>query len=206
MRVAITGTHGVGKSTLALLLATELQLPLIEEIARAAAERMGYASTQQIVKANIIDKQRFQEAILSCQINAEFRHYAKGFVADRSVIDVAAYAAWYKLPEAIEMRKHAVEYARRNYDLLFYLPLGDWPAEDDGFRLTDRKSQEQIDALIGKMISKLNNVVMITSCTPGERLGEALTWVGTLRRLRATRPEEMISDVAALSQHGLNMR
>ncbi len=97
MRIAITGAHGVGKSTLALMLATELQLPLIEEIARVVAEKMGYASTQEIVKANTIDRQRFQEAVLSCQINTEFRYYARGFVADRSVLDVAAYAAWYKI-------------------------------------------------------------------------------------------------------------
>ncbi|MGI9862702.1 AAA family ATPase [Moorella naiadis] len=201
MRIAITGAHGVGKSTLALLLATELQLPLIEEIARVAAEKMGYTNTRDIIAAGLIDKQRFQETILSCQINTEFRYYANGFVADRSVLDVAAYAAWYKLPEARDMRKNAVEYARRNYDLIFYIPLSDMPAEDDGFRLTDRKSQEQIDALIGKMTGKLNNVVKISSRTPGERLGEALTWVGTLRRLRAIRPGEMINDVAILDQY-----
>lgn len=65
MRIAITGAHGVGKSTLALLLATELQLPLIEEIARATAEKMGYMNTREIVAANTIDRQRFQEAILT---------------------------------------------------------------------------------------------------------------------------------------------
>lgn len=103
------------------------------------------------------------------------------------------------------MGKNAVEYARRNYDLLFYIPLGDLSAKDDGFRLTDRKSQEQVDALIGKMVDKLNNVVKISSSTPGERLGEALTWVGALRRLRATHPDKAINDVATLSQHVSNM-
>lgn len=184
MRIAIAGAHGVGKSTLAALLAVELDLPLIEEVARAVAAEMGYMSTQEIVAANMIDKQRFQNSVLTCQLNTEFRYCTRGFVSDRSVIDIAAYTAWYKLPEAKEIRKSAIEYAKKNYDLLLYIPLGDAPVEDDGFRLVDRKSQEQVDKLIARMIGKLNNVVRITANTPDKRLGEVLSWVEELRKLR----------------------
>jgi len=182
MKIAISGAHGVGKSTLAALLATELQLPLIEEVARTVAREMGYMSTQEIVAANVIDKERFQKTVLSCQLNTEFRYCAKGFVSDRSVIDIAAYMSWYKLPEAIGVKKNAIEYARNNYDLIFYIPLDERPVEDDGFRLVDRKSQEQIDRLIAGMVAKLPNVCRLEAKTPGERLGEALEWVGLKRR------------------------
>jgi hypothetical protein len=134
MRIAISGAHGVGKSTLAVLLSTELQLPRIDEVARTVADKMGFSSTQEVVKAHPMDKERFQNTILSCQINTEFSNYARGFISDRSVIDVAAYSTWYKLPETAKLRQNAVAYARQNYDLLFYIPLGDIPAEDDGFR------------------------------------------------------------------------
>lgn len=182
MRIAISGAHGVGKSTLAVLLATELQLPLIEEVARTVAGEMGYMSTQDIVAANALDKQRFQNAVLDCQLNTEFRHYTRGFVSDRSVLDIAAYMAWYKLPEAREVKKNAIEYAWNNYELIFYIPLDERPAEDDGFRLVDRKSQEQIDRLIAGMVAKLPNACRLEGKTPGERLGEALEWVGLKRR------------------------
>ncbi|MEW8957807.1 MAG: ATP-binding protein [Moorella sp. (in: firmicutes)] len=181
MRIAISGAHGVGKSTLAIVLATELQLPRIEEVARTVAEKMGFMNTGEIVAANVIDKQRFQNTVLSCQLNTEFRYGARGFVSDRSVLDIAAYMAWYKLPEAREVKKNAIEYARNNYDLIFYIPLDERPAEDDGFRLADRKSQEQIDKLIAGMVAKLPNACRLEGKTPGERLGEALTWVGALR-------------------------
>lgn len=181
MRIAISGAHGVGKSTLAVLLATELQLPLIEEVARTVAGEMGYMSTQDIIAANVIDKQRFQDTVLSCQLNTEFCYGARGFVSDRSVLDIAAYMAWYKLPEAREIKKNAIEFARNNYDLVFYIPLDERPAEDDGFRLVDRKSQEQVDKLIAGMIAKLPNACRLEGKTPGERLGEALKWVGLKR-------------------------
>jgi nicotinamide riboside kinase len=174
LRIAISGAHGVGKSSLALLLATEVNLPLIEEVARTVAEKTGFHNTQEVIDAHPLDKERFQNAVLSRQLNTEFQHGAQGFVSDRSVIDIAAYSTWYKLPLAKKVRQNAVEYARNNYDLVFYIPLDERQAEDDGFRLVDRESQKRISILIACMVAKLPNVYWLGGTTLAERLKHAL--------------------------------
>lgn len=180
MRIAISGAHGVGKSTLAVLLSTELQLPRIDEVARKVAVEMEI-SPRQIRKTDMATRRRFQAEILKRQLLEEFRYQATGFVSDRSVLDVIAYTIWYKIPDAKELQKNAVEYAKRNYDVIFYIPPSYMQLEDDGFRFIDQKSQEEIDKLLCGMFKKLPNMMIIKGQTPGERLGEALTWVGALR-------------------------
>lgn len=163
MRIAICGAHGVGKTTLANALAKELKLHLIEKVARRVAVGLGYASTKNIIAQDIISREAFQHAVLERQLLQEFFLYASGYVSDRSVIDIAAYTTWYSVPGWQGMQKSAIEYAQQNYDLLVYVPLGATLAKDDGFRLTDQKSQRQIDMLITGMIAKSDNVLRLTA-------------------------------------------
>lgn len=182
MRIAITGTHGAGKTTLATLLAETLHLPLIREVARTTAFGMGYKSTADILAASKDRKANFQCEVLNNQLFDEFWHRGKGFISDRSVLDVIAYMRLYELddmiPDLDNLEENAIDYAAKNYDLVLYLPLiSDGPVADDGFRLTDKESQEKVDKWIRMMADQLPNGKIISEKTLEGRLRHALLLV-----------------------------
>ena len=92
---------------------------------------------------------RSQLAILGRQIYEEQR--LGSFVADRSVLDNLAYLALIVEPNDIPLLRLALEfareYARRNYDLLVYVPI-EFPCPEDGLRSTDEDARERVDEII----------------------------------------------------------
>ena len=183
MRIAITGTHGVGKTTLAKVLSETLHLPLITEVAREVAVAVGYKSTMEIIADSPARKVSFQVTLLGAQSAREFYNRTKGFVSDRSILDIIAYMRLYELeniePNLDTLTENAIDYAATNYDLVLYLPLiGEGPVANDGFRLTDRVSQEKVDTWIACMVNQLPNGKIIVENTLKDRLKHALLAVG----------------------------
>lgn len=145
MKIAISGSHGVGKTTLARALSKELGLPMISEVAREVAKKQGFETTEQIWHAFKIQRMIFQLNVYFHQIKAEEDSW-RGFIADRSVFDVVAYCIFYDLPLGLieYLRSDAIQHSRR-YDLIVYCPVPGGELEDDGFRLVDKESQIMID-------------------------------------------------------------
>lgn len=166
MKIAISGAHGVGKTTLAQALSQHLELPAIEEVVRGVARKCGYKTTAQIRDAQQQDKLEFQENVFQEQIDTETR-FGNDFVSDRSVFDMVAYAMLYGLPDTDTqiMYIKALHHSEW-YDWIVYcpVPLGS-SIENDGFRLTDDCSQLFIDSYIFSMLQyakcpvlKLSNI------------------------------------------------
>ncbi|MGL5956174.1 MAG: ATP/GTP-binding protein, partial [Brevinema sp.] len=86
MNISFTGTHGIGKTTLALWLAEILESTYIPEFAREFLEQ-GFAIDTPI---NFIN---FETTILQRKIETELRAdlIGKGMVSDRSYLDYAVY-------------------------------------------------------------------------------------------------------------------
>lgn len=154
MKIAISGAHGVGKTTLAGKLAKALALPQIEEVVRSVARDFGFRTTGQIQKSGLLDKCLFQNTLFVRQAVTEMQ-FKNGFVSDRSMLDFVAYCYLYNLPDHyVEiLQKEALRHSEF-YDLLVYCPIPDVVLENDGFRLTDKDSQKVVDAAIRGLLNE----------------------------------------------------
>jgi nicotinamide riboside kinase len=151
IKIAISGTHGVGKTTLAKRLAESLYVPLLSEVARDVAVSTGIEHTEQISKGSMLTRIMFQGAVFGMQGLKEKMH--GGFVSDRSILDCIAYCHLYCLPEHfISTLEEAALIHTGGYDLIIYCPIPGCHVQDDGFRLTDKISQQKVDIYIQELI------------------------------------------------------
>ncbi|SHJ77998.1 ATP/GTP-binding protein [Desulfofundulus thermosubterraneus] len=182
-RIAITGAHGAGKTTLAKALSETLDLPLITERARVVARNMGIGHCRELVQNRAL-AWRFQEEVLEAQIRAQSEHPG-GFVSDRSTLDCIAYFRLYlgdrfRGAEASRYYYRARFHAWRKLDLLVYVPPVS-RVEPDGFRLEGFAGQ--VDSLIRAEVDMAEGyglAVVRVGCGPvNERVAEVLAYLYT---------------------------
>lgn len=147
-RIALSGSAGVGKSTLARRLAQVLDLPFIHEGMREYLERTGadlHALGPDGVRALVLDLWREREAA-----EADALRSAGGFVADRSSYDFGAFWLYYRFAREDEAthRLLADALAPDRYDVVYLLPWGTIPLVADGIRSSDRFVQLHSQLLI----------------------------------------------------------
>lgn len=150
-RIAIVGSFSTGKTTLAEAAAEPLDLPLLPEVAREVAAE-GFK----------LDKDATPEVetlIFLRQYRNEMRH--ADFIADRSLLDVMAYAGW-----VLDHQEHRREFAlwdtcveiaehqlRSQYSHIVYLPI-EFPIVLDGLRPDDPAFQADIDRRIRDLLDR----------------------------------------------------
>lgn len=160
-RIFISGSHGIGKSTLAKLLSDKLGWELKTEAARSVIEKMGNPKdmdfTQQI---------SFQEAVYKAQRKNQAHSYLDyseddrtGMVVDRSLLDVGAYLEMFYDKAGVVTPEDFKAYANLRMkiledfflsdgDLLVILPLRGEKPVDDGVRFLD--GQEEFQEILMK--------------------------------------------------------
>lgn len=159
MRIAICGTHSVGKTTLARALASRLSLPLIEEVARTAACHLRISSCRELAEGRLWRAALFQLHVFHLQLAQESEH--KEFISDRSVIDVLAYSKFYQLPSELiwsmenQIRERICSY--NFYDFIVYCPITGH-AVPDGFRFEDERSREVVDRIMNELLTRFTPV------------------------------------------------
>ena len=147
MKIALIGTHGVGKTTLCFDLAARLKrldrgVHLVTEVARDCPLPINRDTT--------LDAQTW---ILHTQCAREIAGEASGdvVVCDRSVLDNYAY-----LVHALGRRPELDPWIHRwcqTYSGLFKVPLWQKP-RFDGTRDTDLAFQSEIDAVIDRLVAE----------------------------------------------------
>lgn len=184
-RIAVSGAHGVGKTTLATSLAEELGLPLIGEVAREVARDFGFKTTGEIVASNPGKKTLYQINVFYAQIKAE-KGRRRGFVSDRSVFDSLAYSLFYGLHSTVGYLLDEALAHSKNYSLIVYCPIPtpDGPA-DDGFRLTDRASQQRVDEYLSQLLEWAECPVLRLTADRGTWLEQVLEYLGRVSSLPA---------------------
>lgn len=147
-KVALVGTHGVNKTTIAYELAGVLKrkgrtVELLTEIARECPFPLNEQATAEAYQW-IIARQ--------VQLEIEKTPRADVLVCDRSVLDNFAYYAR-RFGQTSEEALALGAYCRswmRSYDLLVRLPITEALAPD-GFRSTDTAFQREIDRLCDEL-------------------------------------------------------
>ncbi|MEI7810440.1 MAG: ATP-binding protein [bacterium] len=162
MKIAIIGAQGVGKTTLAQQINIDYpELKILPEAARLA-QKAGY-------KLDHTATVETELWLINKQIELEEEN---NWVADRCSIDLLAYIEY-----LFSHENSLVEFATKtlvpkfsNYDLVIYLPSGEFPIEDDGVRTTDLKFQRDIDEKIKDILEKHKIQFIKVVGSPKERL------------------------------------
>ena len=146
MKIALIGSHGVGKTTLCFELAARLKrrnvdVEIVREVARGCPLPINQETTV-----------RAQEWILHSQIRAEIEAASDhdAVLCDRSVLDNYCY-----MVAAAGTRKvweRFLDYWLETYDVLIHVPLWIRPTYD-GVRAVDAGFQEQVELLLEGMIT-----------------------------------------------------
>lgn len=143
-KIALVGTHGIGKTTIAYELAGAIKrrgerVELITEIARECPFPLNDQATPEAF-----------QWIIARQIQLEIEKAARTdvLICDRSVLDNFAYyiRLYGRRGERYDALSPFCSYWTTTYDLLIRLPLASPPA-DDGFRSTDLSFQREIDEI-----------------------------------------------------------
>lgn len=165
MKIAIIGAQGVGKTTLAKQINEHYpDFKILPEAARLAKEA-GYNLDQTATT-------KTEHWLIAKQIELESM---KGkWVADRSCIDLLAY-----IHHLFSKESSLIHFATRTlvprfseYDLVLYLPSGQFAIEDDGLRLTDIKFQQAIDEQIRDVLEAHKIPFIRIVGSPEERLAK----------------------------------
>lgn len=151
MKVALVGTHGVNKTTIAYELAGVLKrrgrtVELLTEIARECPFPLNEQASREAYHW-IIARQ--------VQLEIEKAPRADVLVCDRAVLDNFAYYVRRYGEQGGDAEALSV-YCRswmRTYDLLLRLPITE-PLAPDGFRSTDVEFQHEIDGLCDRLFEE----------------------------------------------------
>ena len=163
MKIAIIGAQGVGKTTLAQQINKDYPLfKILPEAARLAKEAGHNLDETATVETEIwlINKQ------------IELESTEGNWVADRCGIDLLAYIE-HLFSHELDLVKFAVKTLTprfNNYDLVIYLPSGEFAIKDDGVRTTDIKFQKDIDQQIRDILEKHQIPFIKIVGSPEERL------------------------------------
>ncbi len=147
LRIAVTGSAGVGKTTLARALSERLGLALVPEEMRAYRSRGGEALRALPSEAGA----RTLAALYAVRRDRERR---EGFVADNCALDFAAYAVHHGCAAAASATRAEAEADALRYDAIFVLPWGVIPYERDGVRGDDHEAEERYQLVLEALLAR----------------------------------------------------
>ncbi len=161
MKLALIGTHGVGKTTLAyeicsLLKKADYNVELVTEVARRSPFPVNEGTTLE-----------GQLWILHAQIAAELEASARAphVICDRSVLDNYAYLA-NKFGRQPQLEPW-LSWWMDTYSLLVAVPPLADGIPPDGFRSENLEFQQRIHGLIGELLEE----------PPFQKLGDRVLWL-----------------------------
>lgn len=177
-RIAVTGSAGVGKTSLGLRMAEMLEVPFIAEGMRARLEAglqlhdLGRDGCRALLRELFAQALRQQRTALRT---------AGGFVADRCPLDFAAFWLYYGFGVDAAATARVFTRARAAlevYDAVFVLPWGVIPLTADGVRSANPWLQLHYQALLEGLLVRwvpATNVIHVPADVPG--LDERVAWI-----------------------------
>ncbi len=161
MKIAITWSHGVGKSTTLDMIAETTGMRTIEEVARMMIHQWWQQWTPE-----------FQREVIKRQITAEGE--TDNFISDRSVYDNLAYSLAISKDLYYELRGYA---EGTRYDKVYMIPIQDFWIDNDGVRPIDPDFQAIIQDNIFWILADLNVEYELLKWDQQERLHTILSYI-----------------------------
>ncbi len=157
MKIALIGTHGTGKTTLAHELVAELKKKGVN------AGFLGEIAGECPLPINENTSIKSQKWIFHNQCKREIEEERKYsvLICDRSVLDNYVYYN-YKFGENKAMEEMIRE-GIKEYDFLFRLPLNDGYLKDDGIRSINTKFQKEINNKFDVLLKEFSVTHYITN-------------------------------------------
>jgi len=135
MKIAICGAHGVGKTTLASILGSTINLTVLPDVV-IDAHNMGFA----INEWTSMDAQLWMAA----QQLAYEKNNSR-FIADKCIFDYYVYAHALDMDTSLQETIKSVALRTHNYDHIFYIKP-EFPLPQDGeLRSTNQSFQDMVD-------------------------------------------------------------
>lgn len=194
MKVALTGSHGTGKTTLlnhvaGLLEARGESVSVCREVPRiiaAEADDPGFfrrGTNVPLRQALILFRQVVEEGLREAEADI--------VLADRTVVDHLAYtvALFPELSDVPEGKAltSAVRAWIGHYDLIVKLPI-EFPAIDDGTREAGEAFQAEIDRVIDALYEQFATATSVVRGTVEERAAAVVALIDAVRRVEGQTP------------------
>jgi nicotinamide riboside kinase len=148
MKIGLTGTMSVGKSTLAKALG---EIDMFKDYT-IQTERSKYLRDQGISLNT--DSTLKGQLVFAAERSIELMQ--ENIITDRTVYDVSAFTlsaksiGWYEKRQFVDLLMQL----RNEYDAIIYVSPDGVDVEDNGVRTTDKKYREQIDFTIKEMLTE----------------------------------------------------
>ena len=170
MRIAFTGSHSTGKTTLLEAVRETKKLKdiaIITEVVRNFQKNYNIKLNEQ--------SDSFSQ-LLICNEYLKILLTNDHFLSDRSMIDCLVYTTWLyrntqsNIPDFVIRYQEALlnEYMKL-YDHIFYTPI-EFPLVEDGVRSSKSEYRDQIDSICKEVIEEFKIPITILTGTVEERL------------------------------------
>jgi predicted ATPase len=157
LKIGFIGTGGTGKTSVAEILSSLIPETFQPSIVRDVMAAFNVTDATQS-SLSVDDKWAIQRALLDAKFEQDDMYEVGLF--DRTPIDHMAYTL-YRCADALadevfhELSGRVQEFIEQ-YDLIFYFPVYDWPAEDDGFRQQNLAYRATHDIIIRGLMEKFD--------------------------------------------------
>jgi deoxyadenosine/deoxycytidine kinase len=148
LKIAFTGVHGTGKSTLANIFSKELNLNIFGSL-REDWQSFGIENFE-ILPRDV--RGVFQLIMLKKAINKENKFWKNGFITERSTLDFIPYTVHSSnmSEEVFEIYEMLIFERLQKYDLIIYTPI-EFEASNEKLR-ADVNSREVMDKILTKYL------------------------------------------------------